>query len=774
MTALPLALALMQGLPATVQAVVDRDRIGVGEEIVYTISANSGSPANFTLVTPTFTGFDVVHRADRREVGTNGSRSEVWEFRLRAQSVGKFTLAPVQVIQGGLVAQAASIEIEVLAAGSGLSPELTPRLRTMLQAAPPPPDSGAQLTIIVSDTAVVVGQQVDVVTTAWFPRELRLRLRRQPTLEPPNFSGVWNYPQPVPPGIVGTREVGGVWYDQFVYHQVVFPITPGALSGGSSILHYSVPLAFQFFSQEERYDLSRDVPGITVRPLPDSGRPADFDGAVGSGILLTREVDGPPRAGEPVGVRVVLSGRGNVALWPPPEVKWPSRISIYPEGTDVALDSKGGILGGTKTFRYLVVPDSSALLPIPTITYHYYDPETRGYESAEVVGTRLPVAPPTTAVASRAEAPPLLQDPDPELPWRLAHGLPWWGWILVWLLPPFAHGLAKLPRRVRHEQARAASLPPMVSVQQRLERGVIALIGEPAGDRPALARALRGAGADAALADKVLTLRERLAAERFAPTGGSPAAALLNEARAVSAALEALEHRGPRHALRGTAALLLLLFLPTPGASQQTSAERLFEAGAYRSAVDAFRARTLASPASVANWYGLGAAAYRTGSDGQAAAAWMRAAELAPRSRTLTRAMLLLPAPDPASAEWRSVLPVTAEEWFLAALLLWWATWGGVAISRGWRGRWAVVCAGAVIALGLAGYTWHQVRTPLAIVATTAPLRVSPHGRAPGSRDLPIGTALHPVGHRAGWTLMQAATGEIGWIADEQVAWVRE
>lgn len=774
MIALPLALVLMQGLPATVQMVVDRDRIGVGEEIVLTISAYSGTPGNFTLVAPTFTGFDVLHRADRREVGSNGSRSEVWEFRLRAQSVGKFALGPVQVVQGGIVAQAATVEVEVLAAGAGLSPQLTPRLRTMLQAAPPPPDSGAQLTIIISDTAVVVGQQVDVVTTAWFPRELRLRLRRQPTLEPPNFSGVWNYPQPVPPGIVGTREVNGTWYDQFVYHQVVFPITPGALSGGNAILHYSVPLAFQFFSQEERYDLARSVPGITVRPLPDSGRPADFDGAVGSGILLSREVDGTPRAGEPVGVRVVLSGRGNVALWPPPALQWPSRISVYPEGTDVALDSKAGILGGTKTFRYLVVPDSSALLPIPTITYHYFDPETEGYESAEVAGTRLPVAPPTSAVASRAEAPPLIQDLEPEVPWRLAHGLPWWGWILAWLLPPVALLLPKLPRRERGAQVRAAALPPMVEAQQRLERGVIALIGEPAGERTALARALRGAGADAALADKVLALRERLAAERFAPTRGSPAKALLDDARQVSAALEALQRRGRSVPLRGTAALLVLLLIPALGTSQQTSAERLFEAGAYRSAMDAFRARTLASPASVANWYGLGAAAYRTGSDGVAAAAWMRAAELAPRSRTLTRAMLLLPAPDPASAEWRSVLPITAEEWFLGALLLWWATWGGVALSRGWRGRWAVVCAGSVIAFGLAAYTWDQERIPLAIVAATAPLRVSPHGRAPGSRDLPIGTALHPVRRRAGWTLMRAATGEIGWIADEQVAWVRE
>ncbi|HET7041744.1 MAG TPA: BatD family protein, partial [Gemmatimonadales bacterium] len=364
-----LALALQQGGAVTVQALTDRDKLGVGEELVLTVSASSASTASLSLVAPTFEGFTLIRRTESREVGT-AWRSQVWEIHLRADRVGSFALGPVQVVQGGTVISAPAISVEVTAAGAGVSAQLSPRLREMLAHAPPPPDSGAQLTILVSDTSVVVGQQVDVVSTAWFPRDLRLRLRRQPTLEPPSFSGVWNYPQPVPPGIVGTREVNGVWYDQFVYHQVIFPITPGSLSGGTAILHYSVPLAFQFFSQEERYDLARDVPGITVHAVPDSGRPDGYDGVVGSGIVVTREIEGTPRVGEPVSVRFEIAGRGNVALWPPPAVAWPGHVQVYPEGTDEKLDALGGILGGTRTFRYLVVPDSSGVLAIPNVSYH--------------------------------------------------------------------------------------------------------------------------------------------------------------------------------------------------------------------------------------------------------------------------------------------------------------------------------------------------------------------------------------------------------------------
>ena len=50
--------------------------------------------------------------------------------------------------------------------------------------------------LVASADTVSVGEQVDVVTAAWFPRDLRLQLRRPPTLQPPVIDGVWSYPRP--------------------------------------------------------------------------------------------------------------------------------------------------------------------------------------------------------------------------------------------------------------------------------------------------------------------------------------------------------------------------------------------------------------------------------------------------------------------------------------------------------------------------------------------------------------------------------------------------
>ena len=203
------ALALvLQGFAFSASAAVDRDRVAVGEEITFTISGTSEGNGALTLITPSFDGFTIVRRSERREVTVTGRRTQVWEFLLKATAAGQRQLGPVQVVQGGVVAQTSVVDVEVVAEGTGLVAQLNPRLRELLLAVPPPPDSGAQITVLTSTPAAVIGQQVDVVTLAWFPRELRLRLRRQPTLEPPTFNGVWNYPQAVPPGIIATKRVG--------------------------------------------------------------------------------------------------------------------------------------------------------------------------------------------------------------------------------------------------------------------------------------------------------------------------------------------------------------------------------------------------------------------------------------------------------------------------------------------------------------------------------------------------------------------------------------
>ena len=367
-----LLLAMVQAPAPELHVDVDQDRVGVGEEILYTVRAVSRSSDPMSVTVAPLNGFEIVARSERTEVSLSGgpTRTTLLEMRLRAVRPGRWQVGPARVSQGGQVIEAAAVTVDVEPNASVAAATINPRLRGLLERTPPPPRGKAGVTLIVSADSVRVGEQVDVVTAAWFPRDLRLQLRRPPTLQPPVIDGVWSYPQAAPPGIAVTREIGGIAYDLFVAHQVVFPLVPGTIAIPQAMLKYTMPLALQFFSQEERFALTSLPETLSVRPLPAEGRPPEFNGAVGSGFGVERRVN-PPSAhpGEGVAVEVIVSGEGNTALWPPPEIRWPSGSRAYSDRVDEKVSTDKGRVGGIKTFRYLVVPDSVGPLTLPAVTY---------------------------------------------------------------------------------------------------------------------------------------------------------------------------------------------------------------------------------------------------------------------------------------------------------------------------------------------------------------------------------------------------------------------
>ena len=278
-----LVLALLQAAGPELHVSVDQDRIAVGEELVYTVRAVSHSSEPMDLSITPVNGFEIVSRSERTEVSFSGgpTRTTVVEMRLRALRPGRWQIGPARAVQGREIAEAAALVVDVDPNPATAATALNPRLRGLLERAPAPPRGKAAVALLVSADTVSVGEQVDVATAAWFPRDLRLQLRRPPTLQPPVIDGVWSYPQAAPAGIAATRDMAGSAYDLFVAHQVVFPLVPGIIAIPSAMLKYSTPLALQFFSQEERFALTSRPDSLVVRPLPTLGRPADFSGAVG-------------------------------------------------------------------------------------------------------------------------------------------------------------------------------------------------------------------------------------------------------------------------------------------------------------------------------------------------------------------------------------------------------------------------------------------------------------------------------------------------------------
>ncbi|HEX4633584.1 MAG TPA: SH3 domain-containing protein, partial [Gemmatimonadales bacterium] len=214
-------------------------------------------------------------------------------------------------------------------------------------------------------------------------------------------------------------------------------------------------------------------------------------------------------------------------------------------------------------------------------------------------------------------------------------------------------------------------------------------------------------------------------------------------------------------------AIALCLLGPRADA-QGPSPEALYRAGAVRAAADAFAARVARHPDDPAAWYDLGAASYRGGADGRAAAAWAKAARLAPRDGTVRHARGLLAPPDLATEDLLAVGPLTRWEWALLAGVCWVVWWGTVLIGRRRLSLWIGIAGLVIVASG--SYEWWRLGRPVAVVVEgPAPVRSAPFGGASAASSLQAGAAGLVVQTYGGWVEVSRPDGVRGWILQSEV-----
>ena len=762
MVFLLLAIALQQqpeagpAKPPEVMLGVDRDRVTAGDMLTFTVHVATQSPDPIQVDLPTLDGFELESRSERSDVmpGPSGGRTTTIRLELRAMSPGEWHLGPVTVHQGPTSAQSEAVAVTVEGGGSApVTASLSSRLSRIVQHAPPPDALGqAGISVVVSDPDVLVGQQVDVVTLAWFERGLRQQLRRAPTVESPTIDGVWSYPQPVPGGIAATRQVAGKTYDLFVLHQVVFPLTPGRVAVSPARLQYSVPLAYQFFSQEESYKIETPGTSFLVRALPADGRDPGFAGAVGHNLVIAQSVDPVTgRQGEAFSVEVKVEGEGNVALWPAPDLVWPASFRVYPQAAEEQLTMRDGRLSGIKTFHFLLVADSAGALSLPPMRYAYFDLVDQKYKVTQGTGTMVIVAPRDEAVASRAAPPPMRLGSARPLALALREALPGELWFIIAIAPALFWVVRLVPRRSRRRTTLAPATNPLRAAELRLA----ALLG--------------GGALEPAEATEAEQLLARIREARFG--GASATAKVLTErAEEMIARLRPRAKAGRRRWRERTGIFATLaLCVSARVALGQTSPEAYYNAGAYRAAADGFRQEALAQPDVPAHWYNLGDAAYRAGDDAAALAAWVRAGRLAPRDGTVRRALLLVAPADQHAGKALWIAPVSPDELWLFGIVAWLAGWGGAFWSRRMRGRWSVLLGAGALLLATASALDHWYRLPTAVVRRNEQLRLSPHELSPAVGEVAQLGTVRLLLDRPGWVEVDAGAGQLGWMPEEAV-----
>jgi len=131
---------------------------------------------------------------------------------------------------------------------------------------------------------------------------------------------------------------------------------------------------------------------LTIRPIPQDGRPADYAGGVGN---FQFSMDVRPRelkVGEPITVKLQLRGMGNIASVMPPSYQDSNMFKAY-EARQVGDTPDSTAERGTKTFEQVVIPRTDALKELPALQFSFFNPDAMTYETVSAGPFPLTVHP---------------------------------------------------------------------------------------------------------------------------------------------------------------------------------------------------------------------------------------------------------------------------------------------------------------------------------------------------------------------------------------------
>lgn len=139
-----------------------------------------------------------------------------------------------------------------------------------------------------------------------------------------------------------------------------------------------------FFNGGSGYvEVKREIqaPGLTIQVDPLPTKPANFSGGVGRFNISSQLSNTEVKAGEPITMRIVIGGTGNLKLVKLPEINLPKNFDKYdPKITDKTKLTANGV-EGNMVYDVLFVPRSQGKYTIPAVEFVYFDVKSNGYKT---------------------------------------------------------------------------------------------------------------------------------------------------------------------------------------------------------------------------------------------------------------------------------------------------------------------------------------------------------------------------------------------------------
>lgn len=400
--------AAAQQVQATVTMRAPTD-VDVGQTFQLEVRADVTGAANAQVDLPDLSPFDVIGRQVSNPVqfrfgfGTQTQliqSTTVHRLTLRARSPGTFELTPAAVVAQGARFESNPLTIRV--GGSAMPGSDDPVADTT-----PPPGAGVDGTVfdpggfvrtVVDRAQPYVGQQVTATVYLYSPEPIQggLQITQEPTTE-----GFWVHDL-LPPtrSLEGqAQDVRGQRFYVYVLRRLAaFPLRAGQLTIGPTGVSVTTGGFFGSVFGGGGGPLSRTGVPVTVeaRELPAENRPA---GEIHVGTLeLTAELDRRQVAtGDAVTLTLRARGTGQLRQLNVPSPSVDGLQVLAPQIED-DVGTTRDVVGGTRTFQWLVLPQRAGTYSIGPFEVPVFDPHAGTYSTArapalELVAAGNPVEP---------------------------------------------------------------------------------------------------------------------------------------------------------------------------------------------------------------------------------------------------------------------------------------------------------------------------------------------------------------------------------------------
>jgi hypothetical protein len=373
---------------ASIAITADKNQATLEDVISLTISVEGarGEP-----VLPAMPAFEATRQGSSSRVQIiNGqmSSSVDYSYLLYPKQEGAFTIGPATLDYKGSKFTSNTINI------------------TIGKAAARPAEASDKevfVTAAVDNKNPYVNQQI--VYTLKFYRRVRVANAR--LTESPSFEGF------ITEQLEKEKEyqtvVSGRQFMVTEIKQALFPAQAGTLTITPSTLQCDVVVrrqrrgggfndpffddSFFGFSQTEPKILRTSPIEVTVKPLPEEGKPRDYANLVGEFRAAAEISKKKLEVGESATLTLTLTGTGNLKSSQDMKIENLEGFKVYDDKPSFEQQVTGGQVGGTLVIKKALVPLKEGTLQIPAIALSYFNPQSGKYETARTEPQALEVLP---------------------------------------------------------------------------------------------------------------------------------------------------------------------------------------------------------------------------------------------------------------------------------------------------------------------------------------------------------------------------------------------